>query len=87
MKLFMCTGTLDENNEVKKCLGIIENMQTGEITRINTEDLSDKTIKVLLDLSYKKLQREFLQVVEHQKELPKERMQVIEHVSRKDIEK
>lgn len=86
MKLFMCTGMLDENNEVKKCLGIIENMQTGEITRINTEDLSDKAIKVLLDLSYKKLQKELLQVVEHTKELPKGRIQVIEYVPRKGIE-
>lgn len=86
-KMFMGIAIFNENNEAEKALGIMDNMQTGEVTWINTEDLSDKAIKVLLDLSYKKLQREFLQVVEHQKELPKERIQVIEHVSRKDIEK
>ena len=89
-KVFVGTVILDENNEVNKALGIIENMHTGETTWVNTENLSDKAVKILLEQSQKKLQKEYLRVIEHvssQKELSKEPTQVIEYVPRKDIEK
>lgn len=86
-KVFMGIAILNENNEAEKALGIMNNMQTGEITWINTECLSDKAVKVLLEQSQRKLQREFLQVVEHKKELPKESIQVIERVPRKGIDR
>lgn len=89
-KVFVGTVILDENNEVNKALGIIENMQTGETTWVNTENLSDKAVKTLLEQSQRKLQKEYLRVIEHvssQKELSKKPTQVIEYVPRKDIEK
>ena len=89
-KMFVGTVILDENNDVNKALGIIENMQTGETTWVNTENLSDKAVKILLEQSQRKLQKEYFQVIEHvssHKELSKEPTQVIEYVSRKYIEK
>ena len=65
-------------------------MQTGETTWVNTENLSDKAVKTLLEQSQRKLQKEYLRVIEHvssQKELSKKPTQVIEYVPRKDIEK
>ena len=86
-KVFIGIAIVNENSEVEKALGIMDNMQTGETTWINTECLSDKAVKVLLEQSQRKLQREFLQVVEYKKELPKESIQVIERVPRKGIDR
>lgn len=72
-KVFIGIAVLDKNNEVNKALGVMKDMQTGETERINTENLSDKAVQILLEQSEKKLKKEFRHVVEY--------------VPRKDIEK
>ena len=72
-KVFIGIAVIDKNNEVNKALGVMKDMQTGETERINTENLSDKAVKILLEQIEKKLKKEFRRVVEY---LP-----------RKDIEK
>ena len=64
-RVFIGIAVLDENNEVNKALGIMKDMQTGETERINTENLSDKAVKILLEQSEKKLKKEFRHVVEY----------------------
>lgn len=72
-KVFIGIAVIDKNNEVNKALGVMKDMQTGETERINTENLSDKTVKILLEQIEKKLKKEFRRVVEY--------------MPRKDIEK
>jgi|GEM_PF-6113687 len=64
-KVFIGIVVLDENNEVNKALGVMKDMQTGETERINTENLSDKAVQILLEQSEKKLRKEFRHVVEY----------------------
>ena len=64
-KVFIGIAVLDENNEVNKALGVMKNMRTGETERINTENLSDKAVKILLEQIEKKLKKEFRRVVEY----------------------
>ena len=47
-KIFAGILILNENNEAEKAIGIIRDMSTNSIERINTEGLSDKAAKVLL---------------------------------------
>ena len=68
-KVFIGIAVIDKNNE----LGVMKDMQTGETERINTENLSDKAVKILLEQIEKKLKKEFRRVVEY--------------MPRKDIEK
>lgn len=63
--MFIGIAVLDENNEVNKALGVMKNMQTGETERINTENLSDKAVQILLEQSEKKLKKAFRHVVEY----------------------
>jgi len=72
-KVFIGIAVIDKNNEVNKALGVMKDMQTGETERINTENLSDKAVKILLEQIEKKLKKEFRRVVEY--------------MPRKDIEK
>lgn len=64
-KVFIGIAVIDKNNEVNKALGVMKDMQTGETERINTENLSDKAVQILLEQSEKKLRKEFRHVVEY----------------------
>ena len=64
-KVFIGIAVIDKNNEVNKALGVMKDMQTGETERINTENLSDKAVKILLEQIEKKLKKEFRRVVEY----------------------
>lgn len=47
-KIFAGLIVTNENNEAEKAIGIIQDMSTNKIERVNTEGVSDKVAKILL---------------------------------------
>ena len=54
-KIFAGILVLNENNEAEKAIGVIRDMSTNSIERVNTEGLSDKAAKILLSEAGKAL--------------------------------
>jgi len=59
-KIFMGIAILDDEGNATKALGMVQDMESGKIKKVNTEKLSDKAAKIMVVQICNKMEKAFL---------------------------
>ncbi len=60
-KIFMGIAILDDEGNATKALGMVQDMESGKVKKVNTEKLSDKAAKIMVVQICNKMEKAFLQ--------------------------